>query len=50
MFVALRDIAKEEFNQLITNDNCKMIGDTWHDKEAAESFGIDFIEASIIHN
>ena len=49
MFVVMRDIVREEYGQLIDKDSSIMIGDTWHDKMAAESFGINFIEASVIH-
>ena len=49
MFVVIRDIALEEYNQAIDKNSAIMIGDTWHDKAAAESFGINFIEASVIH-
>lgn len=49
MFAVIRDIAKEEFGQNITSDNTIMIGDTWHDKEAAGRFGINFLHADQIH-
>ena len=50
MFMIIKDIALEEFGQIITQNTAIMIGDTWHDEAAARSFGIDFINASIIHN
>ncbi|MCC2646802.1 MAG: hypothetical protein K0R02_867 [Rickettsiaceae bacterium] len=49
MFVVMRDIAKEEFNQNIDGNNSVMIGDTWHDEAAALAFGIPFVNASEIH-
>ena len=48
MFVVMRDVAKEEFAQTIDKDTSIMIGDTWHDEEAAKSFGIPFMDASLI--
>lgn len=50
MFIVMKDIAKEFFSVNITGDNCVMIGDTWHDQEAAQLFGIPFIDAHNIHN
>ena len=50
MFVVIRDIAKEEFAQIIDKDTSIMIGDTWHDEEAAKNFGIPFMNASLIKN
>ena len=49
MFVVMRDIAREEYSQIIDKNTAIMIGDTWHDEQAAESFGISFIDASVIH-
>ncbi len=49
MFIVMRDIVKEEYAQILDKNSAIMIGDTGHDKKAAESFGIDFIEASVIH-
>ena len=49
MFIVLRDIALEEYGQTIDKNNAIMIGDTWHDKTASKRFGIDFINANIIH-
>lgn len=49
MFVVMKDLAFEEFNQIIDMDNSVMIGDTWHDEAAAKDFGICFVEAKIIH-
>ncbi len=49
MFIVMRDIAKQEYNQTIDRNSSIMIGDTWHDEAAAKSFGIDFVEASVIH-
>lgn len=49
MFVVMRDVIKEEFGQVIGQENSVMIGDTWHDETAATSFGIPFIKASVIH-
>lgn len=50
MFIVMRDIAREEFKQVIDKETSIMIGDTWHDKVAAENFGIPFINATEIHN
>lgn len=49
MFVVMADIVLEEFDQVIDKDNTIMIGDTWHDQEAAKGFGIPFMDAKIIH-
>ena len=49
MFVVIRDIALEEYAEILDKNSAIMIGDTWHDKVAAESFGIDFVKASVIH-
>ncbi len=49
MFVVMRDIVREEYAQILDKNSAIMIGDTWHDKVAAESFGIDFIDANTIH-
>jgi len=48
MFVVIKDIAYEEFGQVINKDNSIMIGDTWHDKQAAQDFGIPFIDAKFV--
>lgn len=50
MFIVMRNIAKKEFNQAINNNNTIMVGDTWHDKEAAQAFGIPFMHAQEIHS
>lgn len=49
MFIVMRDIAKEEFAQVIDKNSSVMIGDTWHDEAAAKKFGINFVDVSIIH-
>ena len=49
MFQVISDIALVEFGIKIDASNSIMIGDTWHDKLAAESFGIPFLEAKFIH-
>ena len=49
MFVVMRDIAKEEFGQVNDKDTSIMIGDTWHDEEAAKKFGVPFLEARAVH-
>ncbi len=49
MFVVIKDIAQEEFGQIIHKNNSAMIGDTWHDETAAKDFGIPFIDAKILH-
>ena len=50
MFQVVSDIALAEFGVKINAENTLMIGDTWHDKLAAESFGIPFLEAKLIHS
>lgn len=50
MFIVIRDIAQEEFGQTIDQYNSVMIGDTWHDEDAAKNFGIPFIDAKTIHH
>jgi hypothetical protein len=49
MFVVIKDIAQEEFAQIIDPNNSVMIGDTWHDEAAAKGFGITFIDVKIVH-
>ena len=49
MVVVMRDIAAEEFGQVIDADSAVMIGDTWQDEEAATTFGIPFMNADIVH-
>lgn len=49
MFYVMRDVVQEYFGEDISKDTTVMIGDTWHDEAAARSFGIDFIEARLIH-
>ncbi len=49
MFKVISDIALVEFGIKIDSSNSIMVGDTWHDKFAAESFGIPFLEAKFIH-
>lgn len=43
MFVVMRDMAKKVFNQTITSFNTIMIGDSWHDEIAAQTFGVPFV-------
>ncbi len=50
MFQVISDIVLSEFGIQIDAENSIMIGDTWHDKLAAESFGIPLLEAQFIHN
>ncbi|MBY0281420.1 MAG: hypothetical protein K2W94_04600 [Alphaproteobacteria bacterium] len=50
MFVVMKDVVFEEYGQIINQETSVMIGDTWHDEEAAKSFGVSFIEASVVHN
>lgn len=49
MFCVMRDVALSEFGVEIDAKNSVMIGDTWHDRVAAESFGIPFIDAVFVH-
>lgn len=49
-FVVMRDIAKEQFGLDINENNPVMIRDTGHDKAAAESFGLPFMEGDWVHN
>lgn len=49
MFVVLKDIAFEEYGQIIDQKTSLMIGDTWHDEAAAKSFGIPFLDANVVH-
>ncbi len=50
MFQVISDIALKEFGTKVDSDNSIMIGDTWHDKAAAKSFGIPFLSAKFVHN
>lgn len=50
MLVVMKGIAEKEFHQIIHNKNTIMIGDTWHDKESAHTFGIPFMHAQEIHS
>lgn len=50
MFVVMRDVAKEEFDQTIDATTTLMIGDTWHDEQAAKSFGLPFVSAQSVHD
>lgn len=50
MFAVIRDIAQEEFSQTINRYSSVMIGDTWHDEEAAKAISIPFINAHTIHS
>jgi len=49
MFQVISDIAVSEFGINII-ENSVYIGDTWHDKKAAEDFGIPFLDAKFVHN
>ena len=50
MLVVIQDLVKEIFDYTIDASHAIMIGDTWHDEEAAKSFGIPFQDAKVIHN
>lgn len=50
MLAVIKDVAQEEFGQIIDGKNTVMIGDTWHDEAAAKTFGIPFISAKIVHS
>ncbi len=47
--MVIKDVAWEEFQQIIEPSNTLMIADTWHDEEAAQDFGIMFLAAENIH-
>lgn len=49
MFVVLRDYAYLQFSIELNLHNSLMIGDTWHDEQAAEKFGISFLHVKQIH-
>lgn len=49
MFHVIADRALRDFGIQINAQNTLMIGDTWHDKSAAASFGIPFVDAKVIH-
>lgn len=49
MLVVIRDIVREMFDHTMDPAYTFMVGDTWHDEEAASSFGISFVEAQKIH-
>lgn len=49
MFKVAEDLIRTEFHISISPDNCCMIGDTWHDEQAAEDFGVSFKEAHKVH-
>ena len=49
MFQVLSDFIELKHNIKIDAQNAIMVGDTWHDEKAAQSFGLPFIEAKNIH-
>ena len=49
MFRVISDIAVSQFGVGVDSDNSVYIGDTWHDKKAAKSFGIPFLDAEKVH-
>lgn len=49
MFCVMKDIVQEEFAHVIDKESAIMIGDTWHDEAAAQSFGVPFVDAKYIH-
>lgn len=50
MLVVLKDIVHERFGCELTAEHAVMIGDTWHDEQAATSMGIPFVDATRVHN
>jgi hypothetical protein len=50
MLAVIKDLVREEFNLEINPDNSVMIGDTWHDHEAATGANIPFFGAHLIHD
>jgi hypothetical protein len=49
MFAVIQDLIQEKFSKVVNKKTTTMIGDTWHDQKAAQTFGINFIEAKVIH-
>lgn len=49
MLTVIRDLLRKEFNVVIKSSNSLFIGDSWHDKQAATSAEIPFLEATHIH-
>lgn len=50
MLIVIKDLLKEEFNIHAQDPTTLlMIGDTWHDKEAAQRAGFSFLNAAQVH-
>jgi hypothetical protein len=49
MFVVIQDLVAELYNQTIDRNTTVFVGDMLPDQQAAENFGIPFIEAHKIH-
>lgn len=49
MFVVMKDMAKKVFNQTITSFNTIIIGDSWYEEIAEQTFGILFVDVKQIH-
>lgn len=49
MLLVIKDLLQEKFGLSINASTTRMIGDTWHDKEAATAVGIPFVDAKAIH-
>jgi hypothetical protein len=50
MLVVIRDIVSELFSDNVDADTAIFIGDSIQDQQAAETFGIPFVDASVVHN
>jgi len=49
MLVVIRDLVTELFAQAIDASTTVFIGDAWQDQQAAQNFGIPFVDAHKIH-
>lgn len=50
MLIVIQDLLDELYSDKLDPSYAIMIGDSWHDEEAAKSVGIPFVKAQIIHN
>jgi histidinol phosphatase-like enzyme len=50
MLLVIQNLLKEIFDSTLDTSRTIMIGDTWHDEEAAKNMGIPFMDAKFIHN
>ena len=49
MFLVIKDIVQEMYGQSINTQTKLMLGDTVHDEQAAQNFGLSFLKAHFIH-